>query len=161
MGSVTGQELGLASGIINTSRQIGAGLGVALLVAILAGVGNARFAWAQERLRDDVNDVYQLPPQMATGILARSFAERSGRANERQRGRVGFDERAARLASEAMRTAYAWGFRGAALLVVLAVPLSRTMRRNPAQARREGAYAAAAADASPPSLADSPQPATT
>ena len=37
MGSITGQELGLGSGIVNMSRQVGFAVGVALLVAVFTG----------------------------------------------------------------------------------------------------------------------------
>jgi EmrB/QacA subfamily drug resistance transporter len=144
MGAVMGQELGLASGILNTARQIGAGLGIALLVAVLALVGNERLGWAQEELKDELNDAYELPPAMAAGIFMHSFGDRLGRTPDRLdvQGR-GFDERAGRLAGSAARTAYAWGFRTAGLLVFLAIPMARTMRRNPAQARAAQAAAAA------------------
>ena len=147
MGAVMGQELGLASGILNTARQIGAGLGVALLVAVLALVGNERLDWAREELKDELNDAYELPPAMAAGIFMHSFGDRVGRTPERLDvdGR-GFDERAGRLAGSAARTAYAWGFRTAGVLVLLAIPLARTMRRNPAQARAAQAAAAAGGD---------------
>jgi EmrB/QacA subfamily drug resistance transporter len=38
MGSIQGQELGLGSGIVNMSRQLGFAIGIALLVAVFAGV---------------------------------------------------------------------------------------------------------------------------
>ena len=37
MGAVTGQDLGLASGVLNTARQLGAALGVAILIATFGG----------------------------------------------------------------------------------------------------------------------------
>jgi EmrB/QacA subfamily drug resistance transporter len=152
MGAVQGQELGLASGLLNTSRQVGAGLGIALLIAILAAVGTARLDWAREELRDELNDVYELPAPLAGGLLLRTFGDRAGRTESRLELGPGFDEEVARLSSSATRTAYAWGFRGAAVFVLLAIPLAGTMRRNPAQAR---AAEAAAAGAGPgPSAGD-------
>jgi hypothetical protein len=156
MGAVTGQELGLASGLLNTSRQVGAGLGIALLVAVLAAVGSERLDWAREELRDELNDVYELPAPLAGGLLLRTFGDRAGRTESRLQLGPGFDEEVARLSSRATRTAYAWGFRGAAIFVLLAIPLARTMRRNPAQARAAEA-AAAGAGPSPPGGADGPR----
>jgi EmrB/QacA subfamily drug resistance transporter len=154
MGSVTGQELGLASGLLNTSRQIGAGLGIALLVAVMAAVGTERLEWAREELRDELNDVYELPAPLAGGLLLQTFGDRAGLTEQRLRLGPGFDEEVARLSSRATRTAYAWGFRGAAVFVLLAIPLAKTMRRNPAQAR--AAQAAAAGAAPPPPGGDEP-----
>jgi hypothetical protein len=145
MGAVTGQELGLASGLLNTSRQIGAGLGIALLVATMAAVGSERFDWAREELRDELNDVYELPTPLAGALLGQTFGDRAGLTEQRLRLGPGFDEEVARLSARATRTAYAWGFRGAAVFVLLAIPLARTMRRTPMQARAAEAAAAGAA----------------
>src|SRR4030095_11724243 len=38
MGPTQGQELGLGSGIVNMSRQVGFAIGIALLVAVFTGV---------------------------------------------------------------------------------------------------------------------------
>jgi hypothetical protein len=116
-------------------------------VATLAAVGTERLEWAQEELRDELNDVYELPAPLAGGLLLQTFGDRAGLTEERLRLGPGFDEEVARLSSRATRTAYAWGFRGAAVFVLLAIPLAKTMRRNPAQAR---AAQAAAAGAAPP-----------
>jgi hypothetical protein len=41
MGAVAGPELGLASGVLNTARQLGAAIGVAILIATFGGVLHA------------------------------------------------------------------------------------------------------------------------
>ena len=52
MGAVTGQDLGLASGVLNTARQLGAALGVAILIATFGGALHAHMSWfADERDR--------------------------------------------------------------------------------------------------------------
>jgi hypothetical protein len=51
MGSISGQELGLGSGIVNMSRQLGFALGVAILVAVFDGVVGADVR-SPEALRD-------------------------------------------------------------------------------------------------------------
>ena len=49
MGAVSGQELGLASGIVNTARQLGAAIGIALLVATMVTASRLhRLEYAKE-----------------------------------------------------------------------------------------------------------------
>jgi EmrB/QacA subfamily drug resistance transporter len=80
MGAVRGQELGLASGIVNMARQVGFAIGIALLVAVYTG---------------SVGD---------------------GPTNP-----------------EEVRDAFGAAFRVAALVTLLAIPFSLTMRRSPVQ----------------------------
>jgi EmrB/QacA subfamily drug resistance transporter len=74
MGSIRGQELGLGSGIVNMSRQVGFAIGIALFVAVFTGrIGNERNeareviaalpaepspARAREIVREEVRDAY-------------------------------------------------------------------------------------------------------
>ena len=163
MGSVQGQELGLASGLLNTSRQVGVGLGVALLVAALVSVGEDRFDWAKEELKD-VNDVAELPPDLALGLMSRSFADFGGQTDRRFDKGPGFDQISGRIAADAAAQTYGWAFRIAAVFLLLAIPLSRGMTRTPQQAMREAMEAAkrAAAGRPPPAegaaAAESPVP---
>ena len=53
MGSIRGQELGLGSGIVNMSRQVGFAIGVALLVAVFTGTLDGQAQNAEE-----VRDAY-------------------------------------------------------------------------------------------------------
>ena len=50
MGSIRGQELGLGSGIVNMSRQVGFAIGVALFVAVFTGAIDNRVADARKEV---------------------------------------------------------------------------------------------------------------
>ena len=151
MGAVQGQELGLASGLLNTSRQVGVGFGIALLVAALVTAGEDRFDWAKEELRE-VNDRVELPPPEALGLMARSFADFGGQSDHRSDKGPGFDQIAGRIAADAAAQTYGWAFRIAAIFLLLAIPLCGGMTRTPAQAMQEAMAAAkrAAAGRPPP-----------
>ena len=80
MGSIQGQELGLGSGIVNMSRQVGFAIGIALLVAVFTGA-----------LGDQTTNI------------------------------------------EHVRDAYGAAFRVAALVTLLAIPFTLTMRLRPGE----------------------------
>ena len=73
MGAVQGQELGLASGILNTSRQLGAAIGVALLIATFSTTLEWHAGSARRRRRGHRPGV----PDPAAG-LRRADAARHG-----------------------------------------------------------------------------------
>jgi EmrB/QacA subfamily drug resistance transporter len=50
MGSIRGQELGLGSGIVNMSRQVGFAIGIALFVAVFTGTIDGERKQARERI---------------------------------------------------------------------------------------------------------------
>ncbi len=75
----------------------------------------------------------------------RKFSDYVGQSTRRFDPGPGFDELAAREAAGAARDAFGWGFRIAALLVLLAVPFARRMVRTPAAARAADAKAREAA----------------
>jgi len=143
MGSVQGQELGLASGLLNTSRQVGVGFGIALLVAALTTAGDDRVEWAQEELHD-ANELAELPPEMAAGLMMRSFADFAGQTHARFDKGPGFDQIAGRIAADAAAQTFGWAFRVAAVFLLLAIPLCGGMVRTPAQAMAEAMAAAKA-----------------
>lgn len=144
MGAVSGPELGLASGIVNTSRQLGAAMGIALLVATIITASGYTLDNAREDIAD-ANDRAELPPEMAIGLGMQAFADYSGRSHSKRFDPgPGFDEIAARETAGAARDAYGWGFRMAALAVLLAIPFARTMTRHPAAARAADQAAQAA-----------------
>jgi MFS family permease len=50
MGSIRGQEIGLGSGIVNMSRQVGFTIGIALFVAVFTGTIDKQASEAQGRI---------------------------------------------------------------------------------------------------------------
>jgi EmrB/QacA subfamily drug resistance transporter len=134
MGAVQGQELGLASGILNTARQLGVAVGVALLVATFS----MTLTWHTESAVDDVADIaqeYQVPPAVFGGLMHRDMAVFAGGASDRADPGPGFDEQVFRRTAGAARNSFGWAFRAAMLLILLAIPFTLTMQRSPAQAR--------------------------
>jgi len=58
MGSIRGQELGLGSGIVNMSRQVGFAIGIAIFVAVFTGSLDGSQAHTQEALRDAYGNAF-------------------------------------------------------------------------------------------------------
>jgi EmrB/QacA subfamily drug resistance transporter len=153
MGAVTGQDLGLASGVLNTARQLGAALGVAILIATFGGALNAHMSWfAQDEIDDIVHD-WQMPKADAAVVIQSTLHDYVGGTQERFEPEPGFDEEIIRQTAGSAREGFAWAFRQAAFLVLSALPLMGALRRTPAQARAE-AMAAAAGQGPPPGSKD-------
>ncbi|HEX2161585.1 MAG TPA: MFS transporter [Thermoleophilaceae bacterium] len=134
MGAVQGQELGLASGILNTSRQLGAAIGIALLVATFS----MTLTWHGQSAVDDVADLaqeYQVPPAVFAGLMQRDMKVFAGGSTDRTDPGPGFDEQVFRRTAGAARNSFGWAYRAAMLLILLAIPFTLTMRRSPAMAR--------------------------
>jgi EmrB/QacA subfamily drug resistance transporter len=146
MGAVQGQELGLASGILNTSRQLGAAIGIALLIATFS----TTLEWHAGSAADDVADIaqeFQVPPPVFGALMHRDMATFVGGTTDRADPGPGFDEQVFRRTAGAARNSFGWAFRAAALLVLLAIPFTLTMTRSPAQARAAAMAAMQAAQA--------------
>ena len=99
MGSIRGQELGLGSGIVNMSRQVGFAIGVALFVAVFTGAIDDRTAEARQEVAAFERTAALSPAeeeQLATDRVRRSRRSVRGRgspdshrgagAGHRQRG---------------------------------------------------------------------------
>ena len=156
MGAVQGQELGLASGILNTARQLGAAMGIALMIATFS----VTLGWHIGSAQDDVEDVaqdYQVPAPVYGGIMQQGLASFAGSESDRLDPDNGFDETVFRRTAGAARNAFGWSFRVAMLLVLLAVPFAMTMQRYPAQVRAE-MMAAMQAQKEAEAAGASPQP---
>ena len=149
MGAVAGPELGLASGILNSSRQLGAAIGVAVLIATFGGALTAHMSWFAE---DDIEDVvgdWEIPPPLAGLVVQSTLHDYTGGTEDRFEAKPGFDEEIIRETAGSAREGFAWAFRQAALLVLSALPLMGALRRTPAQARAE-AMARAGGQGPPP-----------
>jgi Major Facilitator Superfamily len=148
MGAVTGQDLGLASGVLNTARQLGAAIGVAILIATFGGALHAHMSWFAEDEIEDIVDDWEIPAPLAGMVIQSTLHDYTGGTEDRFEPKPGFDEEIVRQTAGSAREGFAWAFRQAAILVLSALPLMGALRRTPAQARAE---AMAAAGQGPPS----------
>ena len=135
MGSITGQELGLGSGIVNMSRQVGFAVGVALLVAVFTGTIKTELTSA----RKEIDAVY---PNSQTIIFLQDAVNPSGR---RIKPRTPTERRTLAIVNEHVRDSYGAAIRTAGFVTLLAIPFSLTMRRRPGEAASPEMLAAAAA----------------
>jgi EmrB/QacA subfamily drug resistance transporter len=154
MGAVTGQDLGLASGVLNTARQLGAAIGVAILIATFGGALHAHMSWFADDEIEDIVDDWEIPKPLAGMVIQSTLHDYTGGTQDRFEPKPGFDEEIIRQTAGSAREGFAWAFRQAALLVLSALPLMAALRRTPAQARAE-AMAAASGQGPPPGGKDS------
>ena len=142
MGSITGQELGLGSGIVNMSRQVGFAVGVALLVAVFTGTIDDEIRSAQK----EVTKLEQTRNTGDRGSFTLLLALESGDPTISLPNPATGSEREARhIVLEHVRDSYGAAIRTAAFVTLLAIPFSLTMRRRPGEAATPEMAAAAAA----------------
>ena len=160
MGAVGVQDLGLASGVLNTARQLGAALGVAVLIATFGGALHAHMSWFAEDEIEDIVDEWEIPKPEAGLVIQSTLHDYTGGTEDRFEPKPGFDEEIIRQTAGSAREGFAWAFRQAALLVLSALPLMGALRRTPAQARAEAMAAAGQGPPPPPGDGDGAAAAT-
>lgn len=153
MNAAMGPNLGVASGVVNTSRQLGSALGIALLITVFTTTAG----WHYSGKRDPIHDsafVYAVPDPAAFGTVRADMAEFAGAAPRRETAPVGYDRWLRREAAGIARDGFGWAFRIAALLLLAMIPVVRKLTLTPAQARANAArmmqQAQAAAASAPP-----------
>ncbi|HVD57235.1 MAG TPA: MFS transporter, partial [Thermoleophilaceae bacterium] len=137
MGAVSGPEVGLASGVLNTSSQLGAAIGVAVLVATFGGALSAHMSWFADDEIDDIVDEWEIPRPEAAVVVQATLHDYTGGTSDRFEAKPGFDEEIIRQTAGSAREGFAWAFRHAALLIISVLPLMGALRRTPAQAQAE------------------------
>jgi EmrB/QacA subfamily drug resistance transporter len=137
MGAVAGPEIGLASGVLNTARQLGAAIGVAILIATFGGVLHAHMSWFADDEIEDVVDDWDMPAPMANAVIQSTLHDYTGGTHDRFEPKPGFDQEIIRQTAGSAREGYAWAFRHAAFLILTVLPLLGALKRTPAQARAE------------------------
>jgi MFS family permease len=135
MGSIRGTELGLGSGIVNMSRQVGFAIGIALFVAVFTGAVDNQAREAQQRIA-----------ALPGGHAALSFNKDDPEATEVTGSGPAAGE-ARQILEEELRDAYGRPFLVGGFVTLLAVPFALTMRRRPSEAQAAPEVAAAAAAA--------------
>jgi EmrB/QacA subfamily drug resistance transporter len=137
MGAVAGPEVGLASGVLNTARQLGAAIGIAILVATFGGVLHAHMSWFADEEIEDIVDDWEIPAPMAGMVVQSTLHDYTGGTEDRFEPKPGFDEEIIRQTAGSAREGFAWSFRQAALLILSVLPRLGALRRTPAQARAD------------------------
>jgi EmrB/QacA subfamily drug resistance transporter len=137
MGAVAGPEVGLASGVLNTARQLGAAIGVAILVATFGGALHAHMSWFADEEIEDIVGEWEIPAPEAGLVIQSTLHDYTGGTSDRFEAGPGFDEEIIRQTAGSAREGFAWAFRHAALLILSVLPLMGALRRTPAQAQAE------------------------
>ncbi len=89
MGAVAGPEVGLASGVLNTARQLGAAIGVAVLIATFGGALHAHMSWFADEEIEDIVGEWEIPAPEAGARDPVDAARLHGRHERPLRGRTG------------------------------------------------------------------------
>jgi EmrB/QacA subfamily drug resistance transporter len=137
MGAVDGPQVGLASGVLNTARQLGAAIGIAVLIATFGGALHAHQSWFADDEIEDIVGEWEIPAPEAGVVIQSTLHDYTGGTSDRFEASPGFDEEIIRQTAGSAREGFAWAFRHAALLILSVLPLMGALRRTPAQAQAE------------------------
>jgi len=141
MNAAMGPQLGVASGVVNTSRQLGSALGIALLITVFTTTSQWHLSWDRDPIHDK-SWVYAVPDSVAFGAVRSNIAEFAGAKARTETAPVGYDRWLRREAAGVARDGFGWAFRVAALLLLLMIPVVRKLTLTPAEARANAAAAA-------------------
>jgi EmrB/QacA subfamily drug resistance transporter len=157
MGAVAGPEVGLASGVLNTARQLGVAVGVAILIATFGGALHAHMSWFADEEIEDVVEEWEIPRPEAGAVVQSTLHDYTGGTSDRFEPKPGFDEEIIRQTAGSAREGFAWAFRQAAILILSVLPLMGALRRTPAQAQAEFMARMKAQQRGEPSADDEPE----
>src|SRR5918999_69901 len=114
MGAVSGLMVGLASGVVNTARQLGAAIGVAILIATFGGALHAHMSWFADEEIEDIVDEWEIPQPEAGAVIQATLHDYAGGTSDRFEPKPGFDEEIIRQTAGSAREGFAWACREAA-----------------------------------------------
>jgi MFS transporter len=129
MGSIRGQELGLGSGIVNMSRQVGFAIGIALMVAVFTGSIDNQIKDARHEVAALLKDDTQ-----SRARFLDSLENPADPNTPRAKPHSAVERKASEIVGEHVRDSYGVAFRVAAFVTLLGVPFTLTMRRRPMDA---------------------------
>jgi EmrB/QacA subfamily drug resistance transporter len=142
MGSISGQELGLGSGIVNMSRQVGFAVGVALLVAVFTGTADNELNSARDQVAALARE-HGATRSERRQVFSSAFQDPENPSARAPEPRTPLERDARNIVGEHVRDSFAAALRVAALVTLLGIPFALTMRRRPGDAARAEAAAAA------------------
>jgi EmrB/QacA subfamily drug resistance transporter len=142
MGSIRGQELGLGSGIVNMSRQVGFAVGVALLVAVFTGTIDDELKSARREVAALVQR--EGAAENPRGLVRSLVGDPENPSATKREPRTPVERQASEIIDEHVRDSYGAAIRTAGFVTLLAIPFALTMRRRPGEAASPEMAAAAA-----------------